>query len=714
MQIHAKNFRGLLRHSVSIAAMTVACFGLAIAADASTVTLSSSNSPYTVDNGTGDTVVVTSGSSAFLTNSASSVPSGDYGLIWSNQSLDAKSSCSFGGCTANADTISVENGASLTVYNPADVGWLAYGSLFQVSGDITFVSGETDIIGTNSFLGNVTLESGTSLYLGESWATSAFTFSNNTVFNLEGTSALHLNLGTGTTTFGGIIAGDTGSTVELGQGTLVLNGSNTAASPFQGTFTVDASSTLIVGDASHTSAVFGDPTNAAAVINLANVSGSSGTLAGYGTIYGTVNNNGGVVQPGGTDGSVGTLTVTNYSQNSTGTLEINVTPTSASSLKVLGSASFDGSLVINLADGTYGNAVYNVVSASTTSGSFSTVSTSGNVTGAIVGVTQTDTGYSVVTEKASSAQTFGHILTANRSNVNNFNYALYDRLETNLPSAGGKPVKGDGEFSAWLAPVGSYENLGRDGTGYALASGGFNAGAEYRMAWHNAVIGLAGSYMYQSMAVKGETTSAVSNAVNFGVYGGADLQYGRVDATLFYNMYNATAKRDITDYGTAKSTPSGWSWGGSVQLSKSIYDNLISPYVRGVFGRYHQDGASETGASLLALQYEGVNQSTFVGDVGVRIHAIQPTADDQQKLEFSLAVAHDFNSLKEVTTGSFTELSGSSFTYSWAGDSQNALKVGAEYSNEVTDGIELYARTNGTFTLYKRAVEVSFGGRYRF
>lgn len=714
MQIHAKNFRGLLRHSVSVAAVTVACLGLVAVADASTVTLSSSNSPYAIDDGVSDTVVVTSGSTGYFTSSSSAIPTGDLGLVWtSTANLSALSSSVFGGATG-ADVIEVESGGSLYISNPWS--WQALDSMIQSNGDVTIASGTTYIIGDTLLNGNLTLEKNTALYFGASWgAASDIEFGDNTNIYMGSGSSIYLKLTSGyTSTIGGAISGDSTNTFELAQGTLVINGQNTASNAYTGTFTVDAGATLMVGDADHSTAIFGDPTSSSAVVNLVSTTGSSGTLAGYGTVYGTVNNNGGVVQPGGTDGSVGTLTVTNYTQSSTGTLEINVTPTGASTLNVTGTASLNGSLVVNLADGTYGNAIYNVVSASSVSGSFSTVSTSGSTSSAIVGVTQTDTGYSVVTEKASSAQTFGHILTANRSNVNNFNYALYDRLETNLPSAGGAPVKGDGEFSAWLAPVGSYENLGRDGTGYALASGGFNAGAEYRMAWHNAVIGLAGSYMYQSMAVKGETTSADSNAINFGVYGGADLQYGRIDATLFYNMYNATAKREITDYGTAKSTPSGWSWGGSVQLSKSLYDNLISPYIRGVFGRYHQDGASETGASLLALQYVGVNQSTFVGDIGVRIHALQPTADDQQKLEFTLAVAHDFDSLKEVTAGSFTELSGSSFTYSWAGDSQNALKVGAEYSNEVTDGIELYARTNGTFTLYKRAVEVSFGGRYRF
>src|SRR3546814_14742499 len=59
---------------------------------------------------------------------------------------------------------------------------------------------------------------------------------------------------------------------------------------------------------------------------------AGGMLRGHGTITGIVANNGGIVRPG---GSIGTLTIFgDYTQSPTGTLMIDVSPTVASPLKI--------------------------------------------------------------------------------------------------------------------------------------------------------------------------------------------------------------------------------------------------------------------------------------------------------------------------------------------------------------------------------------------
>ncbi|HTH96607.1 MAG TPA: ParB-like protein, partial [Stellaceae bacterium] len=140
-------------------------------------------------------------------------------------------------------------------------------------------------------------------------------------------------------TFGGNIQDTgTGSLVLNGAGMEVLDGSNTV-----GGSTVVENGALQIGDASTPTATLTSPTVTV---------GAGGTLLGHGTITGAViNTAGGVVQPG---GSIGTMTVVgNYTQGSNSTLAIELTPTTSSTLAVTGTASIAGTLELLPDAGTY-------------------------------------------------------------------------------------------------------------------------------------------------------------------------------------------------------------------------------------------------------------------------------------------------------------------------------------------------------------------------
>ncbi|MGB8600830.1 MAG: autotransporter outer membrane beta-barrel domain-containing protein [Rhizomicrobium sp.] len=492
-----------------------------------------------------------------------------------------------------------------------------------------------------------------------------------------------------------------------------MDGTNTAASAYYGTVNVEANATFMVGDATHTSAIFGDVSGSATKIYVYQSGGSMGVLSGFGTIYGSVTNTG-IVRPG-TTGTAGTLTIHgDYTQNPKGELSVQVTPTGASKLVVSGAATLDGTLVVNVASGTYSNAVYQIVSAGSVSGSFSSVSYVGSDTSAIIGLEQTTTGYSLVTEKASAAQSFGHAVSSNRALVASFTRTLYDQIEANLPAAGGTAAAADGEIRVWAAPFGRIDDVGKDDAGYDVQYGGLVGGGEYHFPAMNAVVGGAFSYAHGSMNIKKEDSDSTSNTFNLAIYGGADLELGRVDAVAFYNLYDVSMKRNMGDYGTAKASPSGWSYGGSFQISQNIFDNLLSPYIRSTYSRNHIDGVTEHGADEFALNYSAINQNAFVGDIGFKIHAITPTPQLKAKLEFTVGVAHDFSTTRETVEGQFANIDGSSFTYTWRGNNANSLLVGAEFADEVVAGIEVYGRLNGQFTANERAVELSVGGRYKF
>src|SRR3546814_2760682 len=95
---------------------------------------------------------------------------------------------------------------------------------------------------------------------------------------------------------------------------------------------------------------------------------AGGMLRGHGTITGIVANNGGIVRPG---GSIGTLTIFgDYTQSPTGTLMIDVSPTVASQLNVEGTATLGGTLQLVYGPGTYTTKTSTIVKGSPLTGKF--------------------------------------------------------------------------------------------------------------------------------------------------------------------------------------------------------------------------------------------------------------------------------------------------------------------------------------------------------
>src|SRR5579864_2667346 len=93
-------------------------------------------------------------------------------------------------------------------------------------------------------------------------------------------------------------------------------------------------------------------------------------LSGHGTILGNVTNNFGIVAPGGT---IGTLTVGSFTQGANGKLFIEVSPTAASLLRVTGTATLGGTIQFVYDPGTYSAKTYQVLTASSISGTFASV-----------------------------------------------------------------------------------------------------------------------------------------------------------------------------------------------------------------------------------------------------------------------------------------------------------------------------------------------------
>ena len=712
--LNAKNHTLRTRLTVSASALVfAACFGGV--ANAATVTLGSGNSPYNLQSDSvSDTVVVPTGATALLSAGYVSPPSGGY-LLYSTSvnNISADNYCVFSNCATNLDKIVVQSGATLQVDGPW--GWQVYQSFFNASGTVEILSGKTiDMVGTNSFLGNLVVDSGATLTYGESWSTSQFILGANTNISLASGSTLNLYMpGTFTAAMGGTLTGT--GTLKLNTGTLLINGANSAANPFTGTLTVAPGATLVVGDGSHATAVFGDPGHPTAQ-TLAIVGNTSGSpvLRGLGTIAANVVNQAGVVQPG-YGSSLGNLTVQTYTQDNVGTLKVEVSPTSVSGLHVLGNATLGGTLNVAIDAGNYTTKIYNIVQVDgTMTGSFKSITTSSAVAGAIAAVTKTSNGYQVVTEvvqgKAATAPiVVGHLVDVNRNNNTYFINALYDQIAIDSPRAGQQI--GRNKY-AWIEGFGEHSTLKRSDVGYHETTAGVRGGAEYRDE-KNRIVGVAASYSAGDLKALGASTASM-NTWHVAMYGGANVQNFRLDGALFYNGYSSDTKRSFDTSGTAATSPSGFSYGGSVQVSLPLYRGLVTPYIRGILSRQHLDGSAETGSPLLNLRYNAINGDYFLGDFGFKIDPFRSTPDSKTKLLLTVAVEHDFSALGEKVTGTFPVDQGQAWSAYWRGDSENTAVVGIDLARKVTDSLEISGRVNTRFTLYQTGGELALNAKYRF
>jgi hypothetical protein len=657
------------------------------------------------------TVELASGTNGYLIQSnAITTPAGGVGIftnggLASAASLDPAGNfhnISWSVSTTSAPQFVVDKGASLTVVGSG----FELASMFQAAGDVTFREGNWTFFEGNSFLGNLTFEGKSDVRFGDYWwgcctFASAATFGPNANLALNDSTISFRQYGAGTTmSIGGNISGSAISDIETISGDLVVNGSD-ASKVFAGTVNVGSSTTFTVGDATHASAKFGGASTTQ--INLTTVSSK---LAGYGTITGNVTNNG-IVKAGGTSGVAGNLTINGtYTQAQAAQLYVGVTPSGAQGLIVNGTAALNGEMVLAVSPGTYGNGVYPILTATHITGDFVSVSTSGAVSGAMVGMMKSPTGYTLVTEKGSAAQVYGHLAYANRSSLTNFVNSTYDAVVM-TPETGAK-------IDTWLTPTGALENVSRDGLGYENKTYGVSFGGMHRFAAHGGVVGAAFSYRHGNMSVKDDPTTASTNGYDLAVYGGADVNELRFDGSAFYNLTDAHTNRPMGSFGTSQADLGGYAYGVSGQVSHPMAGGLVAPYLRVTYARIHMDAAKETGSAYYDLAPDAINLNTVVTDLGIRAHLLRPEPGRRFKLDADVAWQYDLSDTGETVTGGFANFAGGTSVSYWRGDSKQAVRVGLNASGDVTDQIGAYGRVGGTLTSHRRAGEVALGVTYKF
>jgi hypothetical protein len=746
-----------LRGAVSILAFAAGGFGLAAAGSAQAacpgtpITITASSGTTQLDSGSScaSSVTITSGTTGYVTPNWGYIPNitnkGYVPLVDNAGALSTNPANAAQNPSGLAPELIVQQGATLVIggaqtlnnpYAPFAPGagpYIVLDNMLNAAGDVKVegdgVGSQTALTGASTITGNLTLEDGAQFRIGEYYVKSAgvrgyygastINFGPTTNVSLGNNAYLFMNLAS-PATIGGALSSAASGEVELYAGTVTVNGANTTANPFLGSLVLDPGTTFVVGDSAHTGAIFGDPsntTNPSLTLDIQRPQGGTPvTLMGYGTIYANVVN-AGVVVPGGAKGVLGTLTVSNYTQTSTGILDISVTPTGASRLNVLGNATLNGTLALNIASGNYGNQVIPVV---TTGGTLTiekgfTVETTGSEA---AGLAETSNSIDIVTEKTSSLQVYGHLVQADRDYINAFNDMLYDAQTDALSGGGGAPktTYGDG-VTAWVAPFGQTSTISHAGYGYNDNAAGLTAGFERRWGAHNAIVGVAASYAGGQLTTDGGMTTANTNAYDAALYGGFDAPNARLEGALFVNGYDANVARNLGSSGTIDSSPGARAFGASLQISHGIDHNLFTPYLRATYANIDQSALTEAGKSLLALNVGNVQEGYFTTEAGFKIHpgGVFLKLPFGLRPEVTLAAVHDFSQTSgENVTGSFANLTSSPFTFAWKGDQGTAGLAGLLLKTDVNSHLQVFGKVDGEFSTYGRTGDLRLGGAYRF
>ena len=590
-----------------------------------------------------------------------------------------------GGVSLGARTLTLSN-ASGTFS-----GVLADGGIFGgTGGGLTLAGGIETLTGTNTYTGLTTLNTVATLNLGSGGASGGIIgpVADNGTLNVDRSNLV---------TFAQSISGS-GTLNQVGGGTTVLN----AANPFTGLTTISAG-VLEVGDAGHAAATLGG--------NV--VVGAGGTLMGHGTIGGSVVN-GGVVAPGGT---IGTLTVGSYTQSASGTLAIEVSPTAASLLNVIGPASLNGKLAVSFDPGVYSPRIYQIVAGHPVTGTFTSISTVGSP-GEAVGLIYQPTQVDLVTEATASAQIYGSVSAATLDRAQNFATLVEDRFgDAGCPDGSVDKTAADcGGFGAWAFAIGSWNRLSGSGANFGFRNEGVGVIGGIDRSWENGSrVGGAFGYAHNDLSIDAADSKASGPSYYGAIYGRLVERNFWFDGQAFYMHTDWSAQRGIPGAGAATSSPNTDSEGFLLQASVPIGDAGLRPYARITYVHSSRDGAIENGFAPLGFAINSATQDSAIGEVGL-LYAPTFTATNGAIVRPSLEVGVQDNAGPHAQTvfGSLAGVSGSAFgqvgprLWGVAGVVDGSLKV------RVNRSLELFGDLSGRFSDHQADGVASVGGVIRF
>lgn len=519
---------------------------------------------------------------------------------------------------------------------------------------------------------------------------------------------------------GGIIAFDgafssTGNLTMQSDFQFLLNG---ISSSYAGAMSV-FSGQLIIGDAAHATAVFGNGTNTVTLFG--------GTLSGFGTVNGNINNTDGTVAPGGA--TLGTLAVSgNYAQGTNGTLAITLSPTAASTLAVAGTATLNGALQLTFNAGTYVTKTFTLLSASAVSGTFSTVAIT-NPTGLTLSAIKYNPASVTIDVLASASQTdvFSTFSTAGINAAHQAGDSIFDHLADNgRDDTQNNPVsfasfahkgiafeentqglhhlvkglpKAVKQYGGWFKATGNLASIESSGTatGYQSETGGFMFGAD-REVERGLRIGAAGGYEHTSLdATNSTSTGSENNTVRFALYGSKEFDddiavHGRVG----YALHMMETTRLETNNGlVAGSEHDGHEFSSGVQADKKIkaQNYVLTPKAGLSYVYLAEDAYTETGAGVFNAVVS--DKDTHSLRVFTGLSAARTIKTHDMLVTPEARVKYSYETLDTIATARGTVL-GSAFSSKGVEPSRHMLSVGFGTAVKIDETLDAFGSYDAT------------------
>ena len=594
--------------------------------------------------GASNTVTVTGGGTLALTNASNAYKGGTF--VLDGSTVEVSTDTDLGNANVSAVTLGdATKPGTLELTNTVAVGsvraitlapgggiisafgtslW-TFGGVVSGTGPLTIDgTGSVALTGTNTYSSGVSVIGGATLHVNADTnlgaATGGITLGDNVT-----TGTLAMGSGSPIASARNVTLGNAGGTIETdtlapnsastwdftgivsGSGPLTIAGNQTVVldgiETYTGLTTVEHGD-LRVGDAkTPTASLPGDVV----------VSGS--TLSGHGTILGLVTNSGGTVAPG--SGGIGPLTVGTFSQGSGGTLTIELSPSGVSELNVTGAATLGGTLHLEFAPGYYKSGVYQLESASSITGTFSSItgnigvgfsqdvsigSTFVDLTLAKLAVLPEDpTLYPAVTSVlVEGAQQANSALVSRLSDVRAA--ALVDDLRIGrYPEHVDGSAPGSSAYGAWARGSGGFGSTSSSGgtPGYDVRGGGIIAGVDEAINSGSGAAGFAVSYTIDSLSEHGRATATI-NEPQLGFYGG--YWFGRLalDGSLGFGLPRVDGTRPLSAGQTPKSSFNGTdvttAFQGSLPFHRGAW--VFTPAVGMDYAYVFENAFSESGSTL--------------------------------------------------------------------------------------------------------------------
>jgi autotransporter-associated beta strand protein len=583
-------------------------------------------------------------------------------------------------------TLDTQNGIFTGVISDSGVGGATVGT-------VVLATGTQILTGNNTYTGNTAIATGTTLQVGNGGTSGAI------ASNVADDGTLMFDRAD-TVTYSGVVFG-TGALTQAGPGTTILDGVNTVT----GVTTV-AAGVLEVGDASHASASLAG--------NV--VVGAAGTLRGHGTIAGSVTNTaGGTVAPGGT---IGTLTVGSYTQGANSTLAIEVSPTAASELNVLGAASLNGKLALTFDPGTYAARTYQIVSAASLTGTFSSVTQGGSVPGGGLvyslsyGAKQAD----LVVESTGGAQIYGGIGTATLDEARGFASLVEDRSGDAGCADGSADTRTRScQMGAWAQAIASTDNVGTSASGFGFNNTGAGAmGGLDRRVGDNATVGVAFGFEQNDLRMGGASATASGSSYYGAVYAHWIVGPAWIDGQGFYMRSNWAVDRANPGSGVLNSNPNGGTKGFLVQASAPIGSDF-RPYARFTYANFDRDGVTETGVNGAGFILPLASSRTALAEAGLQwAHSWVAPGGIELRPALEMGVQNDLADQNRDVIGSLEGIANTGFTVSSVHLPPTAGVADASLKVRVTNRFELTADLRDRFNSGQTDASASFGGLFRF